>query len=283
MFETNRVLPGEILDNIFKLLPPKDLMSVVEVCRMWRAIGENPAFWGWVEISVTRANISYMPEMLALRRLQYARSLTLTSLAEESDNPTYNVMLFKAIETHTKLKKLDMSILDVSSVEPALLTSAVAKMEKVKMAECYLTTEQVQALFNKLIEDTNITSLDMSHNNLSSIDPTLFVTALNKLTQVYIDTTEVTSQQMEALFNCMNVNTNIKSLSIANSTLSLIEPTLLVTVIEKLLDLDISYTTLTAHQIIMLNSVQDTRFKNTLIQMEDFNLEQDLRSDDDDD
>ena len=41
------LLPAEILEKVFCLLPPRDIKSVVLVCRFWREIGEVPRLWTW--------------------------------------------------------------------------------------------------------------------------------------------------------------------------------------------------------------------------------------------
>ena len=43
----NRLLPAEMLERVFHLLPPLDLKSVVLVCRWWREVGDAPVLWAW--------------------------------------------------------------------------------------------------------------------------------------------------------------------------------------------------------------------------------------------
>merc|ERR1719319_1663817 len=46
------VLPTEMMERVFRLLPPRDLKAVVLVCRRWRKVGEAPALWAWVCLRV---------------------------------------------------------------------------------------------------------------------------------------------------------------------------------------------------------------------------------------
>ena len=46
----NRLLPAEMLERVFHLLPPRDLKAVVLVCRWWREVGEAPWLWAWVVV-----------------------------------------------------------------------------------------------------------------------------------------------------------------------------------------------------------------------------------------
>ena len=65
-------LPEAVLKKIFRLLAPRDLRTVVLVCRRWREVGEAPRLWPWVTVTVTRENINKMNKVLARRRMQYA-------------------------------------------------------------------------------------------------------------------------------------------------------------------------------------------------------------------
>ena len=51
----NRVLPPEILEKIFsQLCDPKDLNTVMLVCKTWNKVGEAPSLWSRVTIRKTR-------------------------------------------------------------------------------------------------------------------------------------------------------------------------------------------------------------------------------------
>ena len=44
----NEVLPPEMLERVFHMLPHRDLERAVLVCRRWRDVGEAPSLWAWV-------------------------------------------------------------------------------------------------------------------------------------------------------------------------------------------------------------------------------------------
>ena len=48
MANINSLLPAELLERVFGLVPPLDLRAVVLVCRRWREVGEVPGLWAWV-------------------------------------------------------------------------------------------------------------------------------------------------------------------------------------------------------------------------------------------
>ena len=43
--EGNRILPLEMLERIFWLLPGRDLKTVVLVCKRWKEAADNPKLW----------------------------------------------------------------------------------------------------------------------------------------------------------------------------------------------------------------------------------------------
>ena len=105
---TNRLLPAEMLERVFHLLPPRDLKAVVLVCRWWREVGEVPALWVWVCLRVWRENIGYMPEVLDSRRLQAVRRVEVWEVSEE---------LLQAVVRHPGLKVMVVWS-NLSSVDP---------------------------------------------------------------------------------------------------------------------------------------------------------------------
>ena len=48
MATINELLPAEILEKVFRMLPRWDLKRAVMVCRRWRDVGESPILWSWV-------------------------------------------------------------------------------------------------------------------------------------------------------------------------------------------------------------------------------------------
>ena len=63
----NSVLPPEMLGQIFSLLTPKDLKTVMLVCKSWRDVGERPALWSRIAVKTL--------SQLRLKRLQGAREI----------------------------------------------------------------------------------------------------------------------------------------------------------------------------------------------------------------
>ena len=46
------VLPPEMLERIFSHLAPKDLKTVMLVCKTWNNTGNLPTLWSWVKVKL---------------------------------------------------------------------------------------------------------------------------------------------------------------------------------------------------------------------------------------
>ena len=58
--------PNEILEKVFRMLPRRDLMRAVLVCRRWRDVGESPILWAWVAPHCRKRLITLDPIGLSL-------------------------------------------------------------------------------------------------------------------------------------------------------------------------------------------------------------------------
>ena len=56
MTDLTKKLPVEILVMIFQSLSLQDLSMAVLVCRRWREVGETPALWSQVTVTVNKRN-----------------------------------------------------------------------------------------------------------------------------------------------------------------------------------------------------------------------------------
>ena len=68
MATINEVLPNEILEKVFRMLPRRDLKRAVLVCRRWRDVGESPILWAWVAPHCRKELVALDPTGLSLFR-----------------------------------------------------------------------------------------------------------------------------------------------------------------------------------------------------------------------
>ena len=69
-------LPEEMQRKILNLLPHKDLMSAMLVCKSWKAMGQDPAMWSLFVVTLhTKVDI----QKLKIPRLQKIQGISLCS------------------------------------------------------------------------------------------------------------------------------------------------------------------------------------------------------------
>ena len=120
----NRVLPPEMLSMVFSYLAPKDLMTVMLVCKTWNKAAESrPTLWPWVKLRHLC--------QLTLERLRGAREMAILKPPTDSWH-----MLLQTVLQHPGLKKVTLaSSYNFEATEADLLTQVFAKMEEVQISE----------------------------------------------------------------------------------------------------------------------------------------------------
>jgi len=80
-----------------------------------------------------------------------------------------------------QLKSLDIYGNNLSRVTPQLLASAITKLETVDICCTALTSQQCEVLFTAISEGSQLRSLHISGNDLSTVTPLLLATVESKL------------------------------------------------------------------------------------------------------
>ena len=261
-------LPVEMLLGIFELVSYKDLKNVVLVCRRWREIGETPRFWSSFPAKVKTRNMSVMSEMLSSRRMKQLKKLTIEStlseevshtimnhpvlrefkLSEEEEPQTIISVLNVICSREYKGTVLDMSENNMLDIDPELLAKVVTKLQKLEINCTELTLQQAAAIFTAVSEESTMIELDISDNDLSGVDPELLAKAVNNLTTLYIENTNLTLQQTEAILTAVSEGSKMIKLNIVENNMSGVDPGLLAKAVANLETLDIGRTELTQQQ-----------------------------------
>ena len=191
VIDINSVLPVEVLEVVFLLLPRRALLAVLLVCRRWRAVAESPSLWAASRLKVTTENLDDVPEVLSSRRW---RALSCLSLREVSD------ALLASVARHPALQRLEMNYLDLSPADPGLLATAVAGRQAVDMRSCRLTGDQAITIFTAISEGVRLRSLEIGpQNDMSMVDPTTLAVAVNSLERAEMRGTNLTREQVTAI------------------------------------------------------------------------------------
>ena len=143
---------------------------------------------------------------------------------------------------------LDMSENDMFDIDPELLAKVVTKLQKLEINCTELTLQQAAAIFTAVSEESTMIELDISDNDLSGIDPELLAKAVNNLTTLYIENTNLTLQQTEAILTAVSEGSKMIKLNIVENNMSGVDPGLLAKAVANLETLDIGSTELTEQQ-----------------------------------
>jgi len=183
---------------------------------------------------------SVEPELLA-RLVTRLEDVTLWNLTNDQIQA-----LFTTMGQKSQLKNLNMDGNNLSSIEPELLVRVVNRLEDANLGATNLTNQQQLALFIKISQNSHLKILNLTKNNLSSLDPELFARVVSKLDEFNSFGTNITIDQLKALFTAMSQSTHMKKLSVFSNYLSDVDPELTARVVTKLED--VYFTNITNEQ-----------------------------------
>ena len=205
----------------------------------------------WVPIRDLAAAVSSLEEVLLAR----------TSLTSSQMRTVLNVNPKHGCR---RRRVLSMAGLNLSSIEPDLLAKAVATLNKADLHHTSLTKDQATRLLISLSDAGNLLEdLNIGHNNLSLVDPTLFI-LLSKLTSATLNFCHLTSAQAENLFiGIQTGSTNLKRLLLGRNNLAALQPALLASSVSSLEELRMRQSSLSDEQVeaILQQSVVGTNLK----------------------
>jgi len=208
-------LPVEIIGKIFEMLGPRDRISVMLVCQEWMEECERQIYWTWVHLTLDMFKVSILPEMLECHRLKGLRSLTL-----ESD--ITDVLLLK-IKKWTKLEYLSMENMDLSLLNPKLLSFTVTRVKKVKLAMTNLNNSQLVSIFTDIRDRSQLIDLDVSENDLSSLQQNFLKSVVN-LKSISLNSTNLNMMHIEAISIALDEYSLLVSLNLSDNNLQLLRP-----------------------------------------------------------
>jgi len=270
-------LPAEMLYSIFQLLSPKDLNSVMLVCRRWREVGEDSRLWSNIRIVVCKDNISRKRDIQDCMRLRMVRELEIKGVRviqpvlQLAGLHTLNMWwpglsrhqlnaLFAFIAKKSQLKSLRLDSEDISTLRPGLLVRAVTKLETVSLQFTKMTTFQINAICGEIGDksrSSKLRSLDIGCNNLFLVDPFILATAAGTLETLNISETRLRTIQITEICRQIVNGCNLKSLNIEFNKLTEVNPYLLSSAINKLEEVDLTQSCMTREQTnIILEGLQ---------------------------
>jgi len=136
---------------------------------------------------------------------------------------------FQLMCADTNLKELLFEYQGLHDVPPKVFSAALNKLQIVDLSQIDVDHSQCRALIEAISRDTKIENLDISSNNLATIEPDILAEAVNNLRKVDISNTNLTSCQIERILKGINFVSKLKDLDIDQNRLIMISPDLLAT------------------------------------------------------
>jgi len=164
-----------------------------------------------------------------------------------------NILNVISNDSTCKMKELYIGSNDLHQLPPSLLGNCVTKLTTLHCNNTNLMAKQVEALFRAISqEDSILKELNICTMDLSSLSPTLISSSLAKLVLVNLWGTDLTTDQVEAVFNIPAKNNKLTHLVLSNNDLSLIPPTIFSSFICRLIEAEMCLCDLTPMQVTML-------------------------------
>jgi uncharacterized protein YjbI with pentapeptide repeats len=169
---------------------------------------------GLINLTIRNIDISLVdPSLLATAVTMLVKVALVPSLTINQANA-----IFTAISCHCRLKSLDISGANLSSVDPDLMGQVVSKLGEANLSCTRLTNHQTLAIVTAISkEDSKIKVLDITGANVSSVDPDLLARTVNRLEEVNMFETDPTGGQMEAILTSSLEGSSLKKLRISNA------------------------------------------------------------------
>ena len=249
-----------ILTLVFSFLSPGDVKSVALVCRDWSRLVELPRFWTWARLTLSRENIEERAASVRLRNIPRV-------VIERGVSGSQLDWLFLTQET-VSLRSLNFRGADLSGVSGKLVSEVVLRLEQVEFHDTDLSSDQVEAIFTEILERRPLTlrTLKLSLADLSSVPPAVLATALVKLEEVrLLSSNQLSREQIVFLFNEMLTSTELRlrKLKLHYIDLSPIAPEDLSAALLRLENVHLSATKLTKPQVqaLLLHTAQTPELK----------------------
>jgi len=174
-------------------------------------------------------------------------SLAKTSLSTQQ----LNILCSTWAQSTPSLKHLDLSRNDLSSVPAKHLADIALHMESLDMSHAKLTSDQANDLCTAVGHSRNLTSFDLSYNNLSHVNWLVIQRLVAKVEKAVLDLTELTHTLTWRLFEGLP-SSKIKVLSIAGVDLSAVEADHFGRMVAQLEEVNLEGTRLTPEQTVAI-------------------------------
>jgi len=237
-------LPDELVLRIIKFLPHSDLSSFMLVNQKMSNLASDPVLWRNYHIPAMEVaqlfGLDVLGKVLQLSRFSKLQVLDLNRVLaglmrkiglKPFDQDSASSQQFQEIlitASTLPLKKLDLSYNNLAGLpSPELLSKLVLSIEHVELAYTFRGTDldnwnlnrQILSDILEEISDTSVLrTVDLSGCHFDSL-PVPLIAKLNCLTNVTLEGSYLTSEQVRALLTEMSLGSNIVKLDLGSDSI----------------------------------------------------------------
>ena len=223
--------------------------TVLHLNTEWGSAKGQPAFlWCFNLVHNNPANLPVVTDILRRRdTLWRLQSLVVNNASSGS----LTKELLELVIEYASIQKLDFSYSSLVQVEPELLATLVTQAVQANLSGTDLTKKQLKALLLRISqEETSLERLNLAENNLSSMEPSLLASSLNRLTLAGLSFCHLSTVQVEVLLVSMSQDLScLEHLTLSDNYLLSVDPMLIGESIVNLKTANLCGTKLTLHQI----------------------------------
>merc|ERR1712142_833764 len=203
-----------------------------------------------VSLDLTNAGIAFVPIEILAKALNNLETLKMTLITISNEHAN---AFFTHMQEFTNLKQLEIDTknTNINSVNPRIFSKAIVKLTKVTLKYTYLSTEQLELMFQQILKKGSaLTHLDVGTNDVSGVPADVLAEAVNKLSVVGLNETNLSKDQGIAIFTKLaESQSNLVRLDASENNLGEIDPDVIAKASNKLKIIHMSRCSLTGQQI----------------------------------
>merc|ERR1712142_16366 len=222
-----------------------------------------------VSLDLTNAGIAFVPIEILAKALNNLETLKMTLITISNEHAN---AFFTHMQEFTNLKQLEIDTknTNINSVNPRIFSKAIVKLTKVTLKYTYLNTEQLELMFQQILKKGSaLTHLDVGTNDVSGVPADVLAEAVNKLSVVGLNETNLSKDQGIAIFTKLAESpSNLVRLDASENNLGEIDPDVIAKASNKLKIIHMSRCSLTGQQIEKIREQILIETKTSLLNIE---------------
>ena len=141
-------------------------------------------------------------------------------LGKSQFSPEQANLIFQHLSKHNSLQSLNLFSTNLFAVRPQQLAQAVTQVHQVTLWSCRLTPRHSEAIFRAMTSSCKLRKLDLSYNNLSTVNPNVLAAAINLLKSADLGCTCLTGEQASTILSYQIISSSLQVSAILCQTLA---------------------------------------------------------------